>query len=461
MNRIPSVNDTYFQHKLLTKIHGQPSYESLQTVSTELKANASLVPSTLGGGQHGHLGLLLSVARYQPLPHTIPWVTPGNPGPFAPPAGTGPQIEAARDVWRSLKQEFDVCQATDKALTAQLVDSIDPIYMRSMLNRVTGQYNGGIRAIVSELFFTYGKITPQQIKAKEMSVYNMHYDIVLPVDTVFNSIDDLSDLAEHAMSPSPMTEQQRIDLAYVIFSKCPLLQPDLRLWNRRPAAERTYVNLTQHMREAQADLSSLPTAADVYQQQPAHNANLATIADLVLQRLYEEQAEAPPVEPAPIADTSTAAHTEVANSLQRRETDLQTREAAMRAQMQDMMTSMMRNQNNNNNNNNNRNNDYRSRRNNDNNGNNNHNGNSNNNNNNNGNNGNNSNSNGNRNENNQGNNNNNDRRNNRSRDPNKYCWTHGACVHNSASCRTPASGHQTTATFSNMMGGSTNRCFWM
>ena len=33
MNRIPSVNDTYFQHKLLSKIHGQPSYESLQAVS--------------------------------------------------------------------------------------------------------------------------------------------------------------------------------------------------------------------------------------------------------------------------------------------------------------------------------------------------------------------------------------------------------------------------------------------
>ena len=50
-------------------------------------------------------------------------VSPGNPGPFLPPAaGTGPQIEAARDVWRGLKQDFEVCQATDKALIAQLVE---------------------------------------------------------------------------------------------------------------------------------------------------------------------------------------------------------------------------------------------------------------------------------------------------------------------------------------------------
>jgi hypothetical protein len=104
---IPSVNDTYFQHKVLTKIHGPPSYESLQNVSTELKANARSVPSTLGG-QNGHLGILLSDVRHITVPLAIPWVTPGNPGPFVPPVnGTGPQIEAARDVWRGLNQAFD------------------------------------------------------------------------------------------------------------------------------------------------------------------------------------------------------------------------------------------------------------------------------------------------------------------------------------------------------------------
>ena len=63
-SRIPSVNDTFFQHKVLTKVHGQPSYESLQILSTELKANAASVPSTLGGGLYGHLGLVLSLERY-------------------------------------------------------------------------------------------------------------------------------------------------------------------------------------------------------------------------------------------------------------------------------------------------------------------------------------------------------------------------------------------------------------
>jgi hypothetical protein len=382
-------------------------------------------------------------------------VKPGNPGPFVPPVnGTGPQIEAARDVWRGLNQAFETCQATDKGLIAQLVESIDSIYLRSMLNCTTGQYSGSIQAILQQLFRTYGKVTPQQVKAKDIELYNVHYDISQPVDTIFNCIDDLSDLADHAMSPSPMTDQQMVDLAYAIFAKQPLLQPDLRLWNKRLVIERTYANFFQHLRDDHSDLSALPTAGDVYHHQPPHHANLATIADLVLQRILEEQGPPPRVEQAPrVEPPPVDNHTEVANSLQRRETDLQSQEAAMRTQMQDMMSSMMRNNNNNNGNGNGNRNNGNGNGNRNNGNHNNGNGNRNNGNRNNGNNGNN---NGYRNGNNQSNggNGNNNR-------PTKYCHTHGFCAHDFTSCRTPAQGHQNAATFSTMLNGSTNGCFWL
>jgi hypothetical protein len=163
--------------------------------------------------------------------------------PFAPPnPATAAQIEEAKDVWRKHKLTFELCQATEKALIAQIVDSIDSIYLRALLNRVTGQYSNSIRAVLAHLFTTHGKITPQQVKATEMAVYySMNYSIILPVDTVFNSIDDLADLAGHANSP--LTPQQMIDLAFVILAKEPILQQDLRLWNRRPIPERTWANM--------------------------------------------------------------------------------------------------------------------------------------------------------------------------------------------------------------------------
>ena len=416
---LPSVNDTYFQHKVLTRVHGQPTYETLQTLATEIKANASSVPSTLGGGQYGHLGLILSADRYATLAHTVPWVSPPNPGPFDPPAnGTGPQIEAAKDVWRELKLSFDLCQATEKALIAQIVESIDQMYLRALLNRTTGQYSSDIRAVLMHLFATHGKITPQQVKAKEMSTFNMHYDISLPVDTVFNAIDDLTDLAEHALSP--MTPQQMMDMAYVIFARQPILQQDLRLWNRRPPAERTWANMLIHFRDAQSDLSSLPTAGDIFHQQPAHQANaVATMADLVAQRLLDA---IPPETPTPVALPTDAAYA----AFQQRDSALAAREAALLTQMSEMMSLLRTGSSSNGSSQR----DTRSSR--------------------------------------GRSGRSNDRgggggRGRRSSAPasRAYCWSHGACAHPSSQCNHQLPGHQSSATFANMQGGSTTNCFWL
>ena len=401
---LPNVNDIYFQHKVLTRIHGTPVFETLQVLITELKANAASVPTTLGGGLYGHLGLVVSDKKYATLANTSPWVTPANPGTYTPPAtGTGPQIEADKDVWRAAHTIFALCQATEKALIAQVVDSIDPIYLRALLNRTTGQYATSLRDVLTHLFETYGKITPEQLRAKEQAIYNMPFDISMPVDTVFNAIDDLADLAEHARSA--WSHQQMMDLAYMVFAKHPVLQQDLRAWNRTPTLHRTWANMALHFREAQEDLSSLPTAGDTY-----HQANtMSTMADLVAQRLLDTMPTTPEVEPS--VETINTAITQ-------REISLAAREAALVAQMQELTTLMRTGTiNTNSRTRNQRNNRGRgaaggSGRPND----------------------------------------NTAANKNRNR---LYCWSHGACAHGSTECNNQLPGHVPTATFHNMQGGST------
>ena len=36
-----------------------------------------------------------------------------------------------------------------------------------------------------------------------------------------------------------------------------------------------------------------------------------------------------------------------------------------------------------------------------------------------------------------------------------YCWSHGACAHTSAQCKSKKAGHKDDATFLNKLGGST------
>ena len=79
---------TYFEYPELTKIHDSPDFASLKKIKDELKSNAARVPTNLGGGAHGHLGLILTPAEYALISAT-PYVRPVHPGPLVLPAGPG------------------------------------------------------------------------------------------------------------------------------------------------------------------------------------------------------------------------------------------------------------------------------------------------------------------------------------------------------------------------------------
>ena len=86
---IPSVEDfTNAFPTQLTPIVGEPTYATLKTLKDQLKANAASVPTTLGGGNHGYLGLILSPATYATISPTA-FIKPAYPGQHpAIPAGT-------------------------------------------------------------------------------------------------------------------------------------------------------------------------------------------------------------------------------------------------------------------------------------------------------------------------------------------------------------------------------------
>ena len=58
---------------------GVPTYETLHLLYNEIKSNAMAVHSNLGGGQHGHIGLVFSLTTYDLLTNT-PFVCQVHPG---------------------------------------------------------------------------------------------------------------------------------------------------------------------------------------------------------------------------------------------------------------------------------------------------------------------------------------------------------------------------------------------
>jgi len=251
-----SVNfkELYFLHPTLTKIHGKPTYQSLTQLHQELKANAGSVPSNLGGGNFGYLGILLSDAQYT-LVSDIPFVTPLHPGAFVPAANlSGPQTAAAKQAYEDTVRLHREYITLERTLIQQTVEAIDKEYLQATMNRQTGQYASSIKSLMKFLFTTYGNITATDLDVKAEQVKKTTVDLSKPIDSIFNSIEELADYAEAA--DSPYTPSQLIDFGYIILKKNPAFQHDVRAWLRRPKADYTWHNFKTHFRVAYQELKT-------------------------------------------------------------------------------------------------------------------------------------------------------------------------------------------------------------
>ena len=82
------INDIDYKNNVfefpdLSRIVGKPNTVTLITLLNEVKSNAMSVHSDLGGGENGHLGLVVSPATYQTLvPDGVPYRRLVNPGRF-------------------------------------------------------------------------------------------------------------------------------------------------------------------------------------------------------------------------------------------------------------------------------------------------------------------------------------------------------------------------------------------
>ena len=138
MSDIPDVNYTKkFEVDTLPRIHGEPEYSKLKALKDLLKANASRVGSDLGGGAHGHLGLILTPAEYATVSAT-PYVCPPHPGPLVIPPGTTLHASTVlREQHKKALQLFHQTVDLDNALKKQITDALDERYYKDLKDPVT------------------------------------------------------------------------------------------------------------------------------------------------------------------------------------------------------------------------------------------------------------------------------------------------------------------------------------
>ena len=163
----------------------------------QLKSNGRFVPSTLGSGQHGYIGVILSPVMYATLAHMQPFETPSHPDILQVdlPA-TQFEISLAKTLHDESICTFQSYLLVKRVLVQQVLETIDGKYLSSLRNQITGQVPSNIRDLILHLFRVYGKITPQKLKSKYDTVESLNYSIDEPINVIFSAVKYLLEIGE-------------------------------------------------------------------------------------------------------------------------------------------------------------------------------------------------------------------------------------------------------------------------
>ena len=436
-NKVEDYKNTHFDYPELQRIVGEPTLASLITLRNQVKANAQTVDSTLGGGSHGHLGLVFTPYIYTTINGTQPYVRPTLPSLNILPTDTQFQIAQKRHQYAEDLRQFREVNGVERAIIQQIVGAIEPKYLRALRDQKTNKISKTIPEILKYLFDTYGDVSPRELQQLRNQVENIVFDPSEPVDTIFSEIEDLETIAE--IAENPLSERQKIDMAYLILQNCKRFSNGLKKWDKKAVNEQTWMAFMEFFRKDQKELRKCGelTLNDTLNKDDFVHLLTEGIKDGVEKALASREAETQESRDETNQyddersillskiEQMNATITQLQNDKQKWVPSMNVNPMWMNDMTNPMMMGnmygvppnqqQMQNNNSNNNNNSNR---------------------------------------------------NQNRRNNRRRNPgrrfdfyNRYCWSCGGCDHWGRNCTAKKVGHIDSATFRNKQGGSVDNCF--
>ena len=239
---IPSVEDTRtsFPQPSVPRIDGEPTYTTIKAIHDILKSNASSIPTSLGGGAHGHLGLILLPALYVIITgHNFN--QPANPGttPTIPPGSTNAQISAITRQFNTEFKEYTEYYRTDQALKQLLLGAVEEMYVSSLRNQYTGYTAVTTMQILTHLYDNYGQISNLDLDGNEHNM-KKKYDLDQPIDVLFHQIEAAEEYA--ATGNSPFTARQIVNTAFLLIFATGAYKDECKAWKRLAPATQTWAN---------------------------------------------------------------------------------------------------------------------------------------------------------------------------------------------------------------------------
>ena len=224
----------------VTKVHGQPTNQDLDLLEDELLRIASSFYSELGGGAHGHAGLLLSDVDYAAMAPGTPFVVPPNPGVY--PAGAIPAAQRAQREaeHKALIKQFQTCVGVAKGLKELILQAIDEDFVLELRAEQTGYLNVTPQQMMTHLRARWGALDFVDINMLMAECDSTWSPAEVPTK-YFNRIDKAR--RQLARANVQIDERAMMLKALKCFRDAGDYDAPIREGEARPPAAQTYPNL--------------------------------------------------------------------------------------------------------------------------------------------------------------------------------------------------------------------------
>ena len=235
-----------------TKIDGQPTDEDLNQLTKECINAAASISTTNGGGQHGHVGMIIDEAEYILFSHNAArFVTPTNPGPY--PATVDPDAairERQVAEHKAEKAEFETYLGVENFLRKAIIKVVDPEWIAELESESMGFNHRSPKEILAYLRAHGGDLDHLDV-TELIQQLQKDWDHVEAPATLFARGDKIErQLVKAGQAANPPL---RLAFALATFEASGEFEPSIREWKAKPVANRTFTNFRIFMQKAFTD----------------------------------------------------------------------------------------------------------------------------------------------------------------------------------------------------------------
>jgi hypothetical protein len=237
----------------VTKIHGQPKDQDITTLEKELIAIAASIPTTLGGGNHGHAGLIVDATKYLTMTG-VAFAIPPNPGIY--PAGLAANAAAgirarAEAEHKEEVAQYEILKGVEQALKDIILEAVENDYLMEIEDDTLGFLNQTPRQMIDHLKARGGALDFADTKTL-LAERDMEWDLSENPQVYFNRVEKAVKALTRAGITSDMNERRDMALYYLKASG--EFDAAVREWENKTTADKTWINIktfiaTEYARE--------------------------------------------------------------------------------------------------------------------------------------------------------------------------------------------------------------------